>query len=58
MEIILLNKKYGWEESFDLPRDVDECTDLIPESEMPFKGEFKGTIQVTIKYIPSEEDPS
>ena len=42
-------KDYGWESVSDAGRDLDEAIEcLVPENE----GEWKGTVRVTVEYLP------
>jgi hypothetical protein len=57
-EMILLNKKYeGFEDFYDYFRDVSEICEFPEDSAFKnVKGEFQGTIQVVVKFIPAEGD--
>jgi hypothetical protein len=49
---VFLDKSYGWEDSYDLNRDLDEAIEgLVDQLE---SDEWKGQIQITLTYIPEE----
>lgn len=57
-KIKLLDKEYhGFEAFYDYFRDVAEVCDF-PEDETfkKVKGEFQGTIKVTVEFIPAQND--
>lgn len=51
MSLVLLDKKYNWEDSYDLQRDVEEAVMSVADEQ---GDEFPGKISVIITY--NEED--
>ena len=56
----LLSKVYhGFEDLYDMQRDVSECTDpdlSDCKNIMDIPDEFSGNVLITVTYIPSSED--
>lgn len=51
---VIWQKRYhGFEDVFDLHRDISECLDGdFNEKAKDIPGEFQGTIKVTVEYFP------
>ncbi len=56
--MILLKKQYhGFEDFYDYFRDVAEICEFPEDPNFKkVKGEFQGTVKVTVEFIPAEGD--